>query len=74
MKEIKGFIDNPKFSMKYFMVMAQIRQNVFEKSKIEYIEKYKLPNDYFTHNKVDLYNTNQNKKLNYMSIYISKSK
>ena len=63
MKEIKDFLENPKFSMKYFMVMAQIRQNVFEKSKIEYIEKYKLPKDYFTHNKVDLYktNTNQNK-------------
>ena len=39
MIEIKDFLENPKFSMKYFMVMAQIRQNIFEKSKIEYIHQ-----------------------------------
>ena len=52
---IKSFIDNPKFSMKYFLVMANIRQVVFEQSKKDYISKYNLSSDYFEKNKVDLY-------------------
>lgn len=52
---IKSFIDNPKFSMKYFLVMANIRQFVFERSKKDYISKYNLSTDYFEKNKVDLY-------------------
>ena len=42
------------------MDYAQIRQNIFESQKILYIQKYKLSEDYFTHNKVDLYKKNIN--------------
>lgn len=52
---IKSFIDNPKFSMKYFLVMANIRHVIFEQSKKDYISKYNLSSDYFEKNKVDLY-------------------
>ena len=55
---IKSFIDNPKFSMKYFIVMANIRQVIFEQSKKDYISKYNLSSDYFEKNKVDLYKMN----------------
>ena len=55
---IKSFIDKPKFSMKYFLVMANIRQVVFEQSKKDYISKYNLDPDYFEKNKVDLYKMN----------------
>lgn len=55
---IKSFIDKPKFSMKYFLVMANIRQTIFEQSKKDYINKYNLSKDYFEKNKVDLYKMN----------------
>ena len=29
LESIKDFLDNPKFSMKYFMVMANIRETIF---------------------------------------------
>ena len=52
---IQSFIDKPKFSMKYFLVMANIRQVIFEQSKKDYITKYNLSTDYFDKNKVDLH-------------------
>ena len=52
LESIKDFLDNPKFSMKYFMVMANIRETIFEKCKNEYIEKYNLSPDFFTRNKI----------------------
>lgn len=59
---IKPFIENPKFSMKYFLVMANIRQVIFEQSKKDYITKYNLSSDYFENNKVDLYKMNTDTK------------
>ena len=52
LESIKDFLDNPKFSMKYFMVMANIRESIFEKCKNEYIEKYNLSPDFFTRKKI----------------------
>ena len=47
LESIKDFLDNPKFSMKYFMVMANIRNNIFEKCKNEYTEKYEFKFRFF---------------------------
>ena len=60
LESIKDFLDKPKFSMKYFMVMANIRNNIFEKCKEEYIEKLNLSSDFFTRNKIGLYPTINN--------------
>lgn len=57
---IKDFIEKPKFSMKYFMVMNNIQNTIFEQSKNEYILKYNLSNDYFEKNNINLYNMNIN--------------
>ena len=59
LEEIKQFIEKPKFSMKYFMVMHYIRQTILEKSKKEYINKYNLSADYFDNHKVDLTKTSK---------------
>ena len=40
LEECKYFIENPKFSMKYMMVMTQLQKNIKEKSLKEYKEKY----------------------------------
>ena len=40
LEECKYFIENPKFSMKYMMVMGHLQKNIKEKSLKEYKEKY----------------------------------
>jgi len=40
LEEAKFFIENPKFSMKYMMVMAHLQKTIKEKSLKEYKEKY----------------------------------
>ena len=40
LEEAKFFIENPKFSMKYMMVMAHLQKTIKEKSIKEYKEKY----------------------------------
>jgi len=40
LEECKYFIENPKFSMKYMMVMAHLQKNIKEKTLKEYKEKY----------------------------------
>jgi len=40
LEEAKFFVENPKFSMKYMMVMAHLQKTIKEKSIKEYQEKY----------------------------------
>jgi len=40
LEEAKFFIENPKFSMKYMMVMAHLQKTIKEKCIKEYKEKY----------------------------------
>jgi len=40
LEECKYFIENPKFSMKYMMIMAHLQKNIKEKTLKEYKEKY----------------------------------
>jgi len=40
LEEAKFFIENPKFSMKYMMVMAHLQKTIKEKALKEYQEKY----------------------------------
>tara|TARA_B110001469_G_C9639467_1_gene321325 strand:+ start:758 stop:1237 length:480 start_codon:yes stop_codon:yes gene_type:complete len=40
LEECKYFIENPKFSMKYMMVMSHLQQNMKTKTLKEYKEKY----------------------------------
>jgi hypothetical protein len=40
LEEAKFFVENPKFSMKYMMVMAHLQKTIKEKSLKEYKEKY----------------------------------
>ena len=51
LEEAKVYLENPKFSYKYFLFLSHIRQNILEKSKKEYIEKYNLENNFFDKNK-----------------------
>ena len=60
LESIKDFLENPKFSMKSFMVMANIRNNIFEKCKKEYTDKYELSSDFFTRKNIGLFPTNTN--------------
>ena len=60
LEEIKPFTETPSFSMKYFMAMSHIRQNVYETCKKEYIAKYNLNQDYFDKYKISL-NTHNKK-------------
>ncbi len=64
LESIKDFLENPKFSMKYFMVMANIRNCIFEKCKEEYTEKYNLTSDFFIRNKIGLYPLGSNNTQN----------
>lgn len=40
LEEAKFFIENPKFSMKYMMMMAHLQKTIKEKALKEYQEKY----------------------------------
>jgi len=40
LEEAKFFIENPKFSMKYMMMMAHLQKTIKEKTLKEYQEKY----------------------------------
>ena len=40
LEEAKFFIENPKFSMKYMMMMAHLQKTIKEKALKEYKEKY----------------------------------
>ena len=62
LEEIKPFTETPSFSLKYFMAMSHIRQNVYETCKKEYISKYNLSSDYFDKYKISL-NTHNKKNV-----------
>ena len=67
LEEIKPFTDSPSFSMKYFMAMNYVRQNVLETCKKEYITKYNLNPNYFDNHKININNYDEikdNTKLN----------
>ena len=40
MEECKYFVENPKFSMKYAMIMSYLQKDIKEKALIEYNEKW----------------------------------
>jgi hypothetical protein len=40
LEEAKYFVENPKFSMKYMMMMAHLQKTIKEKALKEYQEKY----------------------------------
>ena len=40
LEEAKFFIENPKFSMKYMMMIAHLQKTIKEKAMKEYQEKY----------------------------------
>ena len=40
MEECKYFVENPKFSIKYAMVMSYLRKDIREKARKEYKEKW----------------------------------